>query len=615
MAANHFDDDAQRVKNASDIVDVVGELVSLRPKGREFVAICPFHDDHKPSMSVVPHKQIFFCHACGTGGDVLSFVQKFHRMEFRPALEYLASRAGIELTPRSAPKRPIAEGEPTRDSVGEANDFAHRFFQAILAHPEHGKASRDIISNRGISDEMVAAFEIGAAPDRYDGLLLKADDARFDRRLLIGAGLVKTRDDRTYDAFRNRLIFPIHDQTGRVIAFGARRINDEDEPKYLNSPESPLFHKSNALYGIRQASRSIQRERVAVVVEGYTDVIACHQAGFTNVVATLGTALTAGHARTLRRLCDTVVLLFDGDNAGQRAADRAVEVFFTEPVDVKIATLASVTDANDPDELLARPDGADTLRASIEAGVELLDFRFRRIKSEWSHLGPAALNKALTEEIGTLARLGLTRLEPTARGLITRRLIELTGLDETVIAHALRSAGFAAADRNARSSRDEQAPAARPVIAGRSLSAPEAIIGCLLIEPKLWRTHAEAIGLLPTRLRFDDANAQAVADCVLGLVRSGTDPRLETVLAADHRPPVQAAAVALSSAAEQQTDRDPSRVSVLLQDCLIRIATTIERAQSDTDTDPLARLERERAARKRLGSNFQGNPWRPRPPQ
>lgn len=615
MATHQFNDDALRVKNASDIVDVVGEHVSLRPKGREFVAICPFHDDHKPSMAVIPHKQIFFCHACGTGGDVLSFVQKFHRMEFRAALEYLAARAGIDLTPRSAPTARSIEAAASRESVSAANDFSQRFFRAILAHPEHGETARQFITQRGISDDMVEAFELGAAPERYDGLMRKSDASNFDLTTLISAGLIKDRDGRQYDAFRNRLMFPIHDQTGRVIAFGARRINDEDEPKYLNSPETPLFHKSDALYGIHQASRPIQRERVAVIVEGYTDVIACHQAGLTNAVATLGTALTTGHARILRRLCDTVVLLFDGDDAGQRAADRAVEVFFNEPIDVKIATLSSVTDAKDPDELLARENGLDILNRAIDAGVELLDFRFRRIKRQWNHLGPAALNKALTEEIRTLARLGLTRLDPTARGLIVRRLHELTGLDDSIIADAMWAAQVTSGGRIQYSepeSTDE--PTYRPVVAGRSLTAHEAIIGCLLIEPKLWRTHADEINLLPTKSAFDSPTTQAVAECVLGLVRSGTDPALETVLAADHRPPIQASAVALSSATEQQTDRDPSRVSVLLEDCLAKIAAMRERLQSSSEPDPLARLEREREARKRMGSSIQGNPWKARHP-
>ncbi len=606
---NHdtFDNDTQRVKEASDIVDVVGEHVSLRPKGREFVALCPFHDDHNPSMAVIPHKQIFYCPACGTGGDVLSFVQKYHRMEFRAALEYLASRAGIELTARSAKKVRTDDNAPSSESVAEANNFAQSFFRNILAHPEHGAEARKIIEARGISSEMVEAFELGASPDRYDGLMLKAKSSQFDENALVGAGLVKDRDGRRYDALRHRLIFPIHDQMGRVIAFGARRINDEDEPKYLNSPESPLFSKSRTLYGLRQASRSIQRQRVAVIVEGYTDVIACHQAGLTNAVATLGTALTAGHARILRRLCDTVVLLFDGDDAGQRAADRAVEVFFTEPVDVKIATLAAVTDAKDPDELLAREGGLETLKQAIDAGVELLDFRFRRIRTNWEHLGPAALNKALTEEVRTLARFGLTRLEPTARGLIIRRLHELTGLDDSLIAEAIRTSR---APQTRHEPEPSQEPTTRTLAPGQSLTASESIIGCLLVEPKLWRAHADELSLIPAASAFDDANTRTVADCVLGLIRSGSDPALEIVLAANHDPPVQACAIALANATELQTDRNAARVETLLKDCLSRLGAQQARSRAAEEEDPIARLERERETRKRTGSTVQGNPWK-----
>jgi DNA primase len=606
MNQDSFDNDTRRVKEASDIVDVVGEHVSLRPKGREFVALCPFHDDHNPSMAVIPHKQIFYCPACGTGGDVLSFVQKYHRMEFPAALEYLATRAGIELTPRSAKKIRTDDNAPSSESVAAANDFARHFFRTILAHPEHGTGARKVIETRGISPEMVELFELGASPDRYDGLMLKAKSSQFDETALVGAGLVKDRDGRRYDAYRNRLIFPIHDQMGRIIAFGARRINDEDDPKYLNSPESPLFSKSRTLYGLRQASRSIQRERVAVIVEGYTDVIACHQAGLTNAVATLGTALTTGHARILRRLCDTVVLLFDGDDAGQRAADRAVEVFFTEPVDVKIATLATVTDAKDPDELLAREGGLDTLKKAIGAGVELLEFRFRRIRATWEHLGPAALNKALTEEVRTLARFGLTRLEPTARALVIRRLHELTGLDDSLIAGAIRSVRSPQTNREPQDSQ----VASKPLAPGQSLAASESVIGCLLVEPKLWRVHADELALLTTAWTFDDPETQAVADCVLGLIRSGSDPTLEIVLSANHNPPVQAAAVALANATELQTDRTSARVETLLKDCLSRLGAQRARHQAAAEEDPIARLERERETRKRTGSTVQGNPWR-----
>ena len=382
-------EDKERVRDASDIVRVIGEHMAIKAKGREYVALCPFHDDHKPSMQIVPHKQIFHCFVCGSGGDVFTFVEKYHKMEFREAMEYLAERAGIELTKfSSAPAAgTTADGGPapvTRSDLINANKAATDFFRAILNHADHGKLARDTIARRGIAPEMVEQFQIGASPDRWDGLVLTLQNKKLDNRAFLEAGLLKRREqgDGLYDALRNRLIFPIHDQIGRVIAFGGRKLKEEDEPKYLNSPETRLFEKAGTLYGLHQASRSIQAKRFAIITEGYTDTIACHQGGFTNAVATLGTALTPRHAQVLRRLCDTVVLLFDGDDAGQRAADRAVEVFFAEDLDVKIATLSGVTDAKDPDELLKREGGAAILQKAIDSATDLLSYRYARIRQK-----------------------------------------------------------------------------------------------------------------------------------------------------------------------------------------------------------------------------------------
>lgn len=433
------DGDKQRVRDASDIIRIIGEVVALKPKGREYAGLCPFHDDHNPSMAVVPHKQIFHCFVCGTGGDVFTFVRKFHKMEFREALEYLAQRAGIELKPR---RRESAEGGQdgiTRQQILEANAVATEFFKAIYNHPEHGRAARAVVKKRGISTEMVEKFGIGASPDRFDGLMLTIRNKQLDPRAFAEAGLLRTKLEtgHMYDTFRNRLMFPIADMIGRPIAFGGRKINEEDEPKYLNSPESRVFNKSATLFGLAQASRAIQVQRTAVITEGYTDTIACHQAGLENVVATLGTALTREHAVILRRLCDRVVLLFDGDDAGQRAADRAAEIFFSEPLDVVVATLDKVTDAKDPDELLKREGGLELLQRAIGAGVDVLRYRFARVAKTVAGGGIAVRSRAVEEEVARLAELGLSEVEPVRRRMIIRELARLADIGEETIARAL----------------------------------------------------------------------------------------------------------------------------------------------------------------------------------
>jgi DNA primase len=434
-------DDVRRVKDACDIVRIIGDHVALKPKGREFVGLCPFHQDSKPSMTVVPSKQIFHCFACGTGGDVLGFVQKFLRMEFREALEYLADRSGVTLTPRNAQRANLPPGAPaptSRADLLRACATATAFFRAILNHPEHGTAARHILASRGVSDAMIDSFHLGASPDRWDGLLKTIQSKGLDPRPFIDAGLLKPRDDGSaYDALRNRIIFPIHDPAGRVVAFGGRKIDPEDEPKYLNSPETRLFNKSATLFALFQASRPIQASQRALITEGYMDAIACHQGGFTNAVATLGTSLTRDHATILRRLCHTVILLFDGDSAGQRATDRAAEIFFAEPIDVRIATLADHTDAKDPDELLKRPDGAQVFSRVLDNATDLLDYRFARLRAKLAGQGGAALARAVDDELAALVQLGLARVSPIRHRLIVRKLAQLSGLDEATILRAV----------------------------------------------------------------------------------------------------------------------------------------------------------------------------------
>jgi len=452
-------DDKRRVLEATDLVRLIGEHVTLRRKGREWACLCPFHDDHNPSMYVVPHKQIYHCFVCGAGGDAISFVMNYHKASFREALQILADRAGITLSPpprrggwtaegggggESAAEGGSSQRGTTREGLLAANRAGQDFFRAILNHPDHGRAAREVLAKRGVSAEMIEMFGLGASPDRWDGLALTAAKKGIATGDLLAAGLLKARESGgAYDAMRNRITFPIHDALGRVIAFGGRRINDEDEPKYLNSPETMLFNKSATLYGLPMAAAAVREAGRVIVTEGYMDCIACHQAGVRNVVATLGTALTPLGARVLRRMCDTIVLLFDGDEAGQRAADRAIEVLFAEPVDVRIATMASVplgegeAPPKDPDELLKRPEGRARFEAMIGRAEDALEYRFRRLGARTAGLGLAPRSRAIDEELGRLSELGLGRISPVRRHLIVRRVSQLAGVPETVIAQVL----------------------------------------------------------------------------------------------------------------------------------------------------------------------------------
>ncbi|MFN0131562.1 MAG: DNA primase [Phycisphaerales bacterium] len=556
-------EEKERVRDASDIVRVIGEHVSLKAKGREFMGVCPFHDDHDPSMHVVPGKQIFHCFVCGAGGDVFAFVQRFHQLEFREAIEYLAQRANIALLPRTRAAQAAAEGAdagPTRADLVWANGVAASYFQAILRHGEHGRAAREAIAARGISAEMVEAFALGASADRWDGLATTIRGKQMPNAAFVATGLLRPResDGSFYDGFRNRLIFPIHDQLGRVIAFGARKLKAEDEPKYLNSPESAIFEKSGTLYGLHLAARAIQTVRVAVVTEGYTDTIACHQAGLSNVVATLGTALTARHARVLRRLCDTVILLFDGDEAGMKAADRAVEVFFAEDLDVRIATLSSVTDAKDPDELLKRPGGVEVLRQVLSAARDLLEFRCARLAERVEGAGPAVMSRKISEELERLVQIGFNRLPLLRRRLITRRIAEVVGLDETTVWQSVpvgRSAGSAS---------EPARPTSQP-------SARELALGCLLAYPDLWSTLTDRDKESLDPAMWEAAEQRAVAEATFDAAASGAGVDLEAVRQRLEDAGAQAAATGLYMRVMAMTEGRADRGAECLRDCLGRL--------------------------------------------
>jgi len=493
-------DDRQRVLDATDIVDVVGEHLNLKPKGREYVGLCPFHDDHKPSMSVVPHKQIFCCFSCGAAGGVFDFVMRYHTMEFREALQFLADRANIELTPfRPNNSGPSEEDQQpagsSRSEIAQANEMALQFFRTIYAREDLGAAAREVAGSRGISDEMRDRFDIGAAPDMWDGLLKTVQNRSMDLQPFIDAGLIRAKDDgKRYDTFRNRLVFPIFDQLGRPIAFGARVLRAEDEPKYLNSPESLLYNKSATLYGIKQASPEIKKSRVAVVTEGYTDTIACHQAGITNVVATCGTALTPKHAGLLKRLCDTVVLLFDGDEAGQKAADRALELFFAQPIEVRIASLPN---GQDPDDLLKQDGGVESLRAAIENAQDALEYRFirlsERLERENKPAGSAGRAEAINEEIRRYLEMGLSTIDPIRRRMIIKRIARVAGVDEAGVREAVEA-------QSMRMNRSHRAPEAEEYSAQsgsgqmnrqRRWTPTEFAFGCLLVEPKILHDFPE----------------------------------------------------------------------------------------------------------------------------
>jgi DNA primase catalytic core len=396
-----FGDYRSQVLAAIDIVELIGRSVALKRRGRDYVGLCPFHQEKTPSFKVSPDRQAFYCFGCKAKGSAIDFVMQRDRLSFVDALNQLGEQAGIE-RPRGGQSR---ENRGEKQILLEAQSAACSLFEKLLAHPEQGAAAREYLKQRGFNAESVKKFQIGLAIEGWDTLLKSPLLRKFKPEQLATAGLVKRREkgDGFYDTFRNRLVFPIRDENSRVIAFGGRVMPGSQDPaKYLNSPETPLFSKSKCLFGIDLARQKIIESRTAVVVEGYTDVVMAHQYGATNVVATLGTAMTEQHVVVLRRFADRIVLLFDPDIAGDAAVDRAVALFVTQPVEIAIAQIES---GLDPDEYLLK-EGAEAFNKLIAAAPDALAYKWkqltRRLEAEGDSL--TARQKAVEHYLELLSQ-------------------------------------------------------------------------------------------------------------------------------------------------------------------------------------------------------------------
>jgi DNA primase len=360
------DEVIDQLRDRVDVVALVGRFVTLKKSGRSYKGLCPFHDEKTPSFNVNPDRQMFHCFGCREGGNAITFLMKMENLTFPEAVRALAGEYGIEVPETDAGERGLGE------RLREANDLAQSRYRAALAVP--GNPGASYLASRGLDAETIERFGIGFAPDRWDfiecALRVKKIPAEIGER----AGLLAERNSGGhYDRLRGRVVFPIRDVRGRVIGFGGRALGADQEPKYLNTPESPIFRKREVFYGFPLALEPIRRQERAVVVEGYFDLIALHRAGVEGVVATCGTALTPEHARNLRRRARGVVLLFDGDAAGQRAMERSLEVLLPQGLRVRAALLPA---GDDPDSFLAR-EGADALREAVDQAPPALEIVIR----------------------------------------------------------------------------------------------------------------------------------------------------------------------------------------------------------------------------------------------
>lgn len=362
----------REINSRLELADIVAETVQLTRKGNRYWGLCPFHQEKTSSFSVTPDRNMFYCFGCHAGGDMITYIMKRDNMDFREAVEYLANRAGVTVQKESPAAR--RKQERARGVVA-ANLAAAQLYREILLSAK-GKKGLEYLQERRLSPEIVEKFGLGFAPDNWNTIEDYLFKKAFSQEQVKSTGLIKRSDqqNRYYDLFRNRVIFPIHDQRGEVIGFGGR-VLDGSLPKYLNTPETELFSKRKNLYGLYQARQAMRNLNQALVVEGYMDCLKMHQAGIENTVATLGTAMTQEQARLLRRFVEEVVVLFDGDDAGQREALRAVEVLRTEGLRVWVVSLPG---GKDPDDYLDLYGKEEFLQYIQNSKVDHIEFKLNR---------------------------------------------------------------------------------------------------------------------------------------------------------------------------------------------------------------------------------------------
>jgi DNA primase len=448
-------DSVERVKQAADIVEVVSAHTDLRRQGARYVGLCPFHDERTPSFSVEPTEKLYHCFGCGVGGDVIKFVEEKDGLNFAEAVELLADRYGVELEREQEDPRAEAKRQRRR-RLEELLDRAASFYSSYLWESEEAGKARDYLAGRGLREEVLRTFGVGYAPSAWDKLLVRGQRAGFSVEELRGVGLVqKGRSGGDYDRFRERIMFPIRDRRGRVLGFGGRAMRSDQGAKYVNTAETEFFHKSQILYGVDRAKAAIAKAGRAVVVEGYTDVLALHQAGMEEAVAVMGTAITGEQVAALSGMVDEVILALDADSAGQEAMLRAQSVAAGRRMRLRVAAM---TAGEDPAEMMAADGGPERFRGILEQAEELVAFQVGLVLGRTDIGSPVARDQALAEVAPVLAGMG----ETAGREDLVRRVAERLDLDPAMVMGRVVAATPASGGRE-QAAPQEPAPGSRPV--------------------------------------------------------------------------------------------------------------------------------------------------------
>ncbi len=409
-----------------DIEEVVSDFVSLKRKGQNLWACCPFHDEKTPSFSVAPHKGIYKCFGCGKAGDSISFIQEHDGLSYMEAIKWLAGKYGIEIEETERTDEQI-EQQNERESLYIVMGFARDYYQRMLEEHDQGRSiGQSYFRERGFTEKTIKAFELGYSLDSWDAFTKEAVSKAYNEDLLEKAGLLVRKDGgRKYDRFRGRVIFPIHNVSGKVVAFGARTLKKDDKPKYLNSPESEVYHKSKVLYGLYQARQAIRQHDNCYLVEGYTDVISLHQSDIENVVASSGTSLTTDQIRLISRFSQNITVLFDGDTAGVRASLRGIDMILEAGMNVRVVMFP---EGEDPDSYSRRIGTAGFNKYLADHQQDFITFKLNLFAEDASR-DPVKKAESIKEVISSISVIP----DPVKRAVYLKESATLLDMDESVL--------------------------------------------------------------------------------------------------------------------------------------------------------------------------------------
>lgn len=553
--ADFSPDFKEQVRSQTEIVGLVSESLTLIPTGAHYKALCPFHDDKNPSLMVYPDRQTYRCWSCQEGGDVFSWVMNRESVGFREALEMLANRAHIEIPKRSQYE---VEQSARKNDVYEVLKWAEGEYHRTFLHSPEAKDARDYVLSRGFTDDTIEQFRLGYQPREFDWLQRKAA-TQFDREVLESAQLISPRKNGTgfTDFFVDRVMFPIHDEQTRTVAFGGRLIPGHPEfgGKYLNSRESTVFHKSRVLFGLNHAREAVKKAEGAVVVEGYTDCIALHQAGVRNAVATLGTALTESHVTRLKAFAPRVTLVYDGDEPGLNAANKAVSTLLAQQIDLRVMTLG---EKEDPADFVEKHGGEEFQKVADQA-PEAWEFKLQREIQTKGASTVDARERVLTEMLTLLARV--PGLAGTAReDLILGRLATRLRLTESSIRSHLKKSRLQ--EHSPRVVRDETAneeaasqerqQEERIDFYNRPLSKDDKLesefLECVLTQPVLMEQARQEIGVGD----IQNPHLKSLAQLVYDVSELGEIPTFDRVMLETERNELKGLAIWVTEQARQK---------------------------------------------------------------